>query len=159
MQFSILPLNQEDLSGVTMSTKSFSVAFSLALLISAPRAQAQTPVNAEQIRRDFTANAKSLPQKLSARGYNQVGQINTYNLINSIERIDTRVMRHVQHVQVSGDFNFARNSAEWRSGGSGRISLNGPRWQQTQSKFKPMLALHESLGALGFSDDGFACSS
>lgn len=111
---------------------------------------------------DFTAQARVIPQALLADGYRQVGRLDLQRLLGEIETVQTSVVGQLDYApgeSGAGTTNL-RNSAHWRRTAEGRqIRLNGKRWQKTKRKLRPMLALHEHLGALGYRDGEFSCSS
>lgn len=136
-----------------MHTKKTALSLGTFLLaLAAPSLAQANPA----IIRDFRAQAQVLPRKALAAGYRRFGGVDLGQLLAQASRVNVRVKDSVSHEQ---DFNRGggiRNGAEWRPG---EISLSAAAWPRMKAAAKPMLALHETLGALNYSDDNFDCSS
>lgn len=107
------------------------------------------------IKEDFQSHQRTLVQALINHSYQRVGQIDVHKLLEQIERINVDVVERVAHKQKSGPFIWQRDSAEWTHG---KINV-ARRWTKTPPEAKSMVGLHESLGAAGYTDDDFSCSS
>lgn len=108
---------------------------------------------------DFRSNARVLPQALINQGYRSIGTLDPAELLQDIDNIEVQAEANVEHAENDGAFHWLRQSAEWSRERQGSIRFSAPFWQKTPMSDKPVLALHESLGARGFMDNDFACSS
>ncbi|RZA09753.1 MAG: hypothetical protein EOP11_00660 [Proteobacteria bacterium] len=105
---------------------------------------------------EFRANAQVLPRKALAAGYRQFGAVDLSDLLSRMQSLDVRVRGKISHKQnIGGVFEAERDGAEWSHGA---VSLSAARWPKLKADEKPMLALHEALGALKIEDTNFGCS-
>lgn len=122
----------------------------LAACLTLPRAATASPS-------EFASQAASIPSSLRAQGYETLGSLSLSQFLSRARAVRVQIAADLAYGS-SGSTAF-RNSAHWRRGPQPEIVVNGRRWQQTSARYKPVLALHEHLGALGFEDNNFSCSS
>ena len=118
----------------------------------------QAAMASAAIVRDFKAQAQSLPRKAISAGYDRFGALDLYDLVNRLQsgEVQVRVVGRVAHKEaVGGVFEAERDGAQWRHGS---VAVSGSEWPRLRAKSKPMLALHEVLGALKIEDSNFGCS-
>ncbi len=121
---------------------------------------AATESTSRKIILDFQRSAEVLPQKMRDQGRTQFGDFQADAISKGLPTVQLAITNSVAHEQViGGTIKMERNSAEWHRGKHhGSIKINGDMWAKTATKIKPMLALHEMLGVLGYTDDTFTCS-
>jgi hypothetical protein len=108
---------------------------------------------------DFTLRAKILPQALQANGYDRIGNLELGAFVSRVERMNVHETQAVHHQEdLDGGIKMERNLAEWHRTSTGDVAVAGPRWMKTPQDIRSLVALHESLGALGYSDNIFSCS-
>ena len=111
----------------------------------------------ESIRQDFARSQSALPRALIHMGSPRFGDLELSRFLGDLSGIRVQIVKAMAHVEHIGPFLAERDSAAWNRELK-TIALNGPLWQKTVGKAKPMLALHESMGALGYADNNFDCS-
>lgn len=108
---------------------------------------------------DFKNSVKVLPRALLGKGYSRIGNIELEPFMERAERMTVRDVGTVRHKQnLDGGIQMERNLAEWRRTSTGAVAIGGALWAKTPAEVRPLVALHESLGALGYSDDILSCS-
>lgn len=111
----------------------------------------------DPVARDFARNQGALPNALLAAGQARFGDLDLSRYLERLPELRVNVVGQVAHEDSNLGFTTERDSAEWNRQRK-TIAVNGPHWQKTQGRAKPMLALHESLGAMGIQDQHFGCS-
>jgi hypothetical protein len=112
------------------------------------------------MRAEFAAQAHVLPRALARHGYTRLGNLELAAFdqrVDGIQVHETRTVRHKQ--ELVGFMTMERSLAEWRRTSTGDVTVATPEWAKSRADVRPLVALHESLGALGYSDDLFSCSS
>jgi hypothetical protein len=105
---------------------------------------------------DFKAQAQVLPRRALSAGYRQFGALDLSDALYRMQsEVDVRTVGKVAHKQDLGVLMAERDGAQWRPGS---VAVSAARWPKTRAAAKPMLALHEMLGALRIEDDNFGCS-
>ena len=104
---------------------------------------------------DFRAQAQVIPQRLMAAGQRRFGALDLGDLLNRQSRVQVSVVGQVDHSRPIGPFDSERDGAEWSEG---RVAVSAKTWPRVRGAAKPMLALHEMLGALRIEDTDFGCS-
>lgn len=132
-------------------------ALFLGTLVAAASAPQAAFANAAIVR-DFKAQAQVLPRKAINAGYQRFGALDLYDLVNRLQQgeVNVRVVGQVAHKQpLGGPIVAERDGAQWTAGS---VAVSGSQWPRTRAQNKPMLALHEVLGAMRIEDDNFGCS-
>ncbi len=106
--------------------------------------------------------AQSIPKELERQGYSDVGQLNLHRLLLSMNHAHVSQVEGLTRPQViiAGE-TFSRSSAQWQVNQQGktRILVNQSLWAKTDPTARPVIGLHENLGALGFHDENYQLSS
>lgn len=137
---------------LTPKSLTISAIVTVTLALQAPLALANPAII-----QDFKAHAQVLPRQALSAGYQRFGALDLGHFVAQVQGLRVRVKGQIAHKQKDyGSFlNVERDGAEWSDGS---IALSAVRWPKTRPSAKPMLAMHEALGALRIEDDNFGCS-
>ena len=109
---------------------------------------------------EFKTSGLTIPRLLSDRGYKKIGDLRIEKFMSAFDTVSLNQNSEIEHKQMMATQPMTRDSAEWhRTSHGADISINDEMWPSTGSGLKPALALHEYLGALGYTDDIYSCST
>lgn len=128
-------------------------AFLLGLLISTGFfAQAAPP-----LAQDFLKQGKIIPQALLRLGYDQFGELNIKAMMQKMDGVRILSAPAQQIMLKNSD---GRPTAHWRrEAGSTSVTVSPEFWDDYMPETKPLIALHEFLGGVGFDDTNYHLSS
>jgi hypothetical protein len=108
---------------------------------------------------DFRENAKVLPKALLSKGYHRIGSLDFDSFLSRVGKMNVQEADQIKHREdLGGGIMMERNLAECRRTPTGDVKIAGARWLKTPAEIRPLVALHESLCALKFSDSILTCS-
>ena len=134
-------------------TTSFGVVATNAA--AAPKAKAQKTDSVAQ----FRIAAVSIPTTLMNAGYDSFGRLKLADLIDQARTVPVTPVNELHRVQMAGDNEMDRSSAQWSRSNGDSIKLNQKMWVTTSAEAQKVLALHENLGAAGYNDDDYLMST
>jgi hypothetical protein len=107
---------------------------------------------------DFRLAAYAIPKALHDKGYRKLGDINLVDFTKKMESVKVGTVKDLVVPVQGGD---VRSSAQWQRvpGQQPKILINQKMWTPTPESYKPLISLHENLGALGFNDKDYNLSS
>lgn len=102
---------------------------------------------AQGIHGEFLKKGSEIPLALERLGYTQFGKLNLNNFLNALPAHQVTFSDHVDKLNRNG-----RISGHWDA--AGNISVYSKWWKRFRDQ-QSVLALHEYLGAEGYSDDQY----
>lgn len=97
--------------------------------------------------------ALALPEKLSARKIEKVGDLSISEVMKETKGLHWKVVQDVLFAGSGG-----RRASSIFLTESRTVFINALYWRQTGAEVKPILLLHEALGAIGFDDEEYQLS-
>jgi hypothetical protein len=145
---------KSQLTSLSASTAFSSLVIHAAVLIFlTPLARASAQVES------FRNHAAALPTSMIESGYERIGDVNARELLSRLDQLDVQFVSQIKRSGQRFDPDLLRDSARWeRQQNRMAISLDERLWARTKPNVKPVLAFHELLGVLGYTDRIYACS-
>lgn len=118
--------------------------------------RARVRAEAERAVAEFRASALEIPSLLLAQGVPTVGDLDLAEFVRAARGVEVRAEREV--VTESGP-GMTRRSGRWSRGeGAPAIAFDPAMWGATYPEARPLVSLHEFLGAAGFDDADYRAS-
>jgi hypothetical protein len=118
----------------------------------------------ESIVNEFREDAAKVPQTLIDRGYKNFGKLDLDAFLAEIKdpsKVQITTRGWFSRPENIGSHQLTRSSAQWshKAGTVRKIELNQDLWPNTPEDVRPVLALHEFLGAFGYQDHDYFLSA